>query len=332
MISFQKLLAVVCLLALPALGYGECLPSVVGGQAQFALLAGQSINAGTVTVTVDGAALKVRYQTSAGWELSETDMWVGTSLSDLPETKQGNPSPGQFPYKASSLSGATAYEFSVPLQSPAINFDCPTSNAVYYLAAHASLKKRNVDGSYQQETGWSDGSRITTRGNWATFSTFTLTCLCSSGSTTATSTECETAFAYDPQAHTDFLTAGFERWGWTNGPYAPGRYVVDLYAAAGQSDITKGYLAGTVIIDYSGSVATVTYETRLDWTLNETHLYVGSTAFPTVKQGAKRVSTVSPGQFPYQHSLDAVQRDTFAVAVTGPIYIIAHAVACRASN
>ncbi len=69
--------------------------------------------------------------------------------------------------------------------------------------------------------------------------------------------------------------------------------MLDIYAGAGQSDITKGYLT----IDHDGSSATVTYEGKPGWFFNETHRYVGSQMYPTVKQGNKMVFTVSPGQF-----------------------------------
>jgi hypothetical protein len=298
------------------------------GVARFTMNAGQTINAGALSVRVNQKNVEVTYATTNGWTLSEAHLWVGASIVDLPQTKSGNPQPGQFPHKA-TLNGATSYTFSIPLSNAAINFSCPGKDAIYLLSAHAAIQKRNADGTIQQETAWSAGSRITTKGNWATFSTFTLTCPAPAAVSTGAAT-CETAFARDAAKNISFLDYGFERWGWSNGPYSVGRYVMDLWAGAGQSDVTKGYLAGTVTVDYNGSFASVTYRMNSGWWLNETHAYAGATMFPQVKQGQKIVDTVSPGQFPLKHSLDHATSDTFTTAVSGSIYTIAHAVACRA--
>lgn len=138
------------------------------GIAQFTLNAGQTINAGTVSARVQQGNLVVTYATTNGWTLSEAHLWVGSTLVDLPQNKSGNPTPGQFPSKA-TLAGVTTHTFTIPLSSAAISFSCPSGNAIYYLSAHASVQK-NVNGTIQSESAWSAGSRITAKGNWATFS------------------------------------------------------------------------------------------------------------------------------------------------------------------
>lgn len=329
----RPLLLGACLAAflvfVPAFAGAQCVSTVDGsGTAQFVLYAGQDINAGTVSVRVDQRTLSVTYNTVGGWSLSQAHLWVGASMDDLPETKTGNPIPGQFPHRAVNLNGATSYTFTIPLSNPAIRFSCPNAATVYYFAAHAALQRSNADGTLQTETGWADGSRITAKGSWATFSTFTLTCICGIAQTNGVAA-CETAFARDAGANISFLDLGFQRWGWTNGPYTAGSYVLDLWAGAGQSDIRRGYLAGTVRVDYNGSTATVTYTMNSGWWLTETHLYVGAARLPKVKQGPKLVETVAPGQYPYQHPLDAATSDTYAVSASGPIYVVAHAIACQ---
>lgn len=68
----------------------------------------------------------------------------------------------------------------------------------------------------------------------------------------------ETAFAYGgEQLATCFLDldfnsdskSDFNRWGWTNGPLAAGSYSFDIYAGAGQCDLTKGTLVGTLNVE-----------------------------------------------------------------------------------
>ena len=121
------------------------------GTQLFTLYAGQTIDAGTVSVTVNGDNLDVTYTTTNGWELSETHLWVGLSITDMPQTRKGNPIPGQFPYVSGDITGATSYTSSVALGD--LGFSCPGDDKNFLMAAHASLSRDNGDGTYQTETG-----------------------------------------------------------------------------------------------------------------------------------------------------------------------------------
>ena len=334
-----KLKSVLLPLATGALALGlaghlaaQCVVTGDGSGIQcFPLLAGQSIDAGSVCMEVDSGALNVTYTTTDGWELTEAHLWVGQTLDDLPQTKTGNPIPGKFPYNSGDITGLTSFTFSIPLSNPLLNFACPSDPVTFLLAAHAAVRKSNGDGTYQTETGWSDGSPITTKGNWATYSTFTLTCDCGGSQPV---TKCETAFAYGGAYSRCFELDGFNRWGWTNGPLTTGTYTFDLYAGAGQCDLTKGTLMGTVTVTYSGSTVTVAYATTNGWWMTESHLYVGSAKYPQFKQGKNMVDTVAPGQYPYIHGeLAEVTADTYSVGpFSGSIYVIAHAGVCHYTN
>jgi len=140
---------------------------------------------------------------------------------------------------------------------------------------------------------------------------------------------CETAFATGSDVEsTCFIEDGFNRWGWTLGALPEGNYTFDLYAGAGQCDTDKGELVGLVSIDYTGGTASVTYRiTNAGYSLTETHLYVGSEAYPTAKNGK---TTVAPGKYGNQHNLDDATSDSYTVdGLSGDIYIIAHAVVCE---
>jgi hypothetical protein len=71
------------------------------------LIAGQNITVGTVSVWNDCDELHVTYEiTKEGWCLTETHLAVAQvgvydspSSDDIPQTKKGNPIPGQFPYQ-----------------------------------------------------------------------------------------------------------------------------------------------------------------------------------------------------------------------------------------
>ncbi len=150
---------------------------------------------------------------------------------------------------------------------------------------------------------------------------------------------CETGFALCAEGSSIcFLEDGFNRWGWTIGPIAPSTWSQEyaIYAGAGQCDITKGVLTGTVRLEYdiNTGVANVDFTALEGFVFKETHLYIGNDPYPMKQQGNKQVPTVAPGQFPYKHGdLNNVVIDTYTVdGLSGDIYIIAHAVVCLEVN
>jgi len=147
--------------------------------------------------------------------------------------------------------------------------------------------------------------------------------------------QCDTMFAKDTSGSDRcFDQDGFSRWGWTNGPFTEGTYFLDLYAGAGQCDTSKGELVGVVIVEYSGSTVEVSYQSLGGHVFTETHLYVGKNPYPQKRKGKKYVNTVAPGQFPYKNDgLGNVLMDSYTIHdVEGPIWVIAHGVACQTDN
>jgi len=127
----------------------------------------------------------------------------------------------------------------------------------------------------------------------------------------------ETAFAFGGDAGDCFLNFNnFNRWGWSNGPIGAGHYEWPVYAGAGQCDLTKGTWVGTLVIDYDGAWITVTYNIDPAFSLEETHLFIGSARFP-LKNGSP---TVAPGQY------GNAGQTSYTLPATGDIYVIAHAV------
>ncbi|NDV42683.1 hypothetical protein [Flagellimonas sediminis] len=125
---------------------------------------------------------------------------------------------------------------------------------------------------------------------------------------------CETAFARGTDGNTCFIGEGFSRWGWSIGPLAEGTQATyDVYAGAGQCDISKGELVGTVDVSYIDGNVTVTYNIDAAYNVSDTHTYAGSAMFPT-KNGEP---TVAPGQYYIEENL------------SGDIYVIAHADVCK---
>jgi hypothetical protein len=122
----------------------------------------------------------------------------------------------------------------------------------------------------------------------------------------------ETAFAKGNDAECFIPT--FSNWGWTNPlgySQEPQKYKMELWAAAGQCDTSKGTLVGKVIVTYGGDTFNVVYKLDDPYILKEKHVYAGVDKFPHDQRGRR---TVAPGQ--YYISLPG----------TGPIFVIAHGV------
>lgn len=291
------------------------------------LMAGQSTDAGSVCATVDGDYLKVTYATADGWQLTETHLWTGTQWSQMPQTRTGNPKIGNFPYNSGPLSGATTYTVSVDLRSFGLNSSMTVCQAVnLFIAAHAGVRKGNGDGTYQTETAWGDGVSLVARGSWAEGFAITINCF---DDTPPPPVEYryETAFARFASAAACFIGSPYietNRWGWTNGPLAAGTYAMDIYAAAGRCDLSKGTRVGTLTVAYNGSTATVTFTMLSGYVMDETHLYVGS---EPLARDVNSEYTVAPGQYPVRHDLTRATSDSYTVSgLSGPIYVVAHAV------
>jgi hypothetical protein len=123
------------------------------------LVAGQSINSGTVTVTNDANYIYVTYSTANGWLMTQTHLYVG-ACALIPVNNSGNPMPGQFPHK-STHNYITSYTYQVPISAlPAGYCGC--------IAAHAVVVKVNSSGQViESQTAWGNGTRINPiGGNW----------------------------------------------------------------------------------------------------------------------------------------------------------------------
>jgi hypothetical protein len=122
------------------------------------LIAGQYYNSGSVIVSNDANFIYVTYTTANGYLLTQTHLFAG-NCNAVPVNNQGNPNPGQFPYKSVHNNLAT-YTYQIPIASiPAGSCGC--------IAAHAVVVKLNEIGEVvEQQTAWGNGVRINPTGNW----------------------------------------------------------------------------------------------------------------------------------------------------------------------
>lgn len=308
-------------------------PEFTSGQT---LYAGQTIPVGKVVVNIVDNNLTVTYNILAdGWELTEAQMWVGHTRLGYPQTKNGNPQIGHFPYNAGNITGLKTYTFTKPLSELGVTDVDNCADFSLYFATHASVRKVGSTGTVlQTETAWGAGYRFIDRGSWATG--FSIDFSCVKEITTTSSDKHETAFAYGGDANS-FLKIDadadgvfdFNRWGWYVGPISQGQVMeVPVYAGAGQSDITKGTNVGTLKITYTGSTVELVFNMVGPYNITEAQFYVGSAILPT-KNGE---FTVAPGQYPHVNDdLDHVKiySHTFTNVVPnadGKIFVVAHAV------
>lgn len=138
--------------------------SPVAGQAQTfcgemtetALIAGQNIPVGFVSIENDEQYLYVIYQTDGDWLITETHLDVATRPEDLKQTSKGNAIPGRFAHQSEHDPGVTTV-------THAIDLTAWPSGSQLYLAAHSVVV--SASGS---ETAWGEGMDFPGK-NWAMY-------------------------------------------------------------------------------------------------------------------------------------------------------------------
>ncbi len=135
-------------------------PRAYGGPGRFVttLYAGQTIDAGTVSVWNGKENLKIRIEPSGEWSISEVHVFVGTG--EVP-TKEGNPVPGKFPYKKEFSSSVTKDTTVVHLsEDMGFNWGAPWEDQrIQNIAVHVDLVKLDeITGEVTDEEGaWAFG-------------------------------------------------------------------------------------------------------------------------------------------------------------------------------
>ncbi len=87
-------------------------PDNCGATAITPLIAGQYMDAGYISVTLDGNMLSVTYEANDGWIISETQLHVAATKEELPQNAKGNPVIGNFEFKAEHTPPVSSYTYS----------------------------------------------------------------------------------------------------------------------------------------------------------------------------------------------------------------------------
>ena len=126
------------------------------------------IDAGDVLVQRIGNTLYVKFLvTEPDWYLLETHVAVGDAVADIPQTKNGNPIPGQFEF-SDPHPPMTEYTYAIDVSG------YPATTKLY-IAAHAGLgyMPDGPDGSIEKRsTGWGYMTGEFAGKNWATYFTY----------------------------------------------------------------------------------------------------------------------------------------------------------------
>jgi len=132
------------------------------------LIAGQHIDAGSVSVSNTETTLTVTYQATGGWAITETHLDVATSYNGLYTNKAGNPQPGKFRYKTEHPAPVSEVTFTIDATAWA-------EGALLYIAAHAVVVSET-----DEETAWA-GDLDFPGANWATYFTYTIQAVAQAG-------------------------------------------------------------------------------------------------------------------------------------------------------
>ncbi len=127
------------------------------------LIAGQTINAGKITLFNDGINLTVTFSTTGGWVLDETHLFAG-DCAYIPLNSSCNPQFGLFPFNNTHSPSATSFTYQIPVTS---------LDSCFCFVAHASVSQVNTTGDIiTSETAIGVGPNDLPGNRWGWFSVF----------------------------------------------------------------------------------------------------------------------------------------------------------------
>jgi hypothetical protein len=127
--------------------------------------ANSEIVVGEVLIWQDEDNVYVKFVTTGDWYMTLTHVHVADDWTDIPQTKKGNPIPGQFDYSMSHDPPVQSAMYTIPWDE--------SWDGTIYVAAHANVQMLlgyDSEGNpiYQTETAWGDGTDFPGN-NWGTY-------------------------------------------------------------------------------------------------------------------------------------------------------------------
>ena len=120
--------------------------------ATFDLIGGQDIDTGDVMIWHNTETLYIKYTTDGDWWLSETHVFVGDDIDDVPTTgKKNNPKIGHFPYSMDHDPMVQEYIYEFDLVDD-LGFE---NGDTLFIMTHAVVFRVVDDEVVQGETAWS---------------------------------------------------------------------------------------------------------------------------------------------------------------------------------
>ena len=127
-------------------------PSALCGVSSTRLVAGQSIDIGTVQVTQQATELCISFGiTRDDWYLTETHVAIAATAAELPQNDAENPQIGNFPYHHTGLHSQFDQHC---VDYAELGFEPGQRIAI---AAHAVVQREDGGTVVQHETGWGEG-------------------------------------------------------------------------------------------------------------------------------------------------------------------------------
>ncbi|MBN2412700.1 hypothetical protein JXQ31_13505 [candidate division KSB1 bacterium] len=144
------------------------------------LIAGQTIDVGSVTVTNDADYIYITYTIDHPDACFGTlQVWVGDDLADMPQNKKGTPIPGQFCQVNSDwcfdATGQTSYTFTIPfsdLDNMGVNTACEQT---LFVVTHAEVDMDCDPETDEHETAFS-GDESGSGPRWWFYGEYSICC------------------------------------------------------------------------------------------------------------------------------------------------------------
>ena len=141
------------------------------------LYAGQTIDAGTVSVWNSPKRLIIQVETTDDWLITEAQIYAGYPEVDPIPTRKGNPVLGKFPYKQAYEQPVPKHTLSVDLKDE-LGFSWGSQSyglRVPTLAVHVDLVQLNAEGEVTREEGaWAFGPDEFEGAQWGWYTTYEL--------------------------------------------------------------------------------------------------------------------------------------------------------------